>query len=145
MGIVELKEGTIIIRQGGQMTRITVEKTTGGGELVKKRPPKNAIMSLLPVLEELYGLHPSVMNPDWADWAEITQEAKYKPEEAINLLRRHGFSVEEVSDSLLDMALNLAVRFGQERDQSKELLGGWVDKKIRALYASTVEVTGSSK
>lgn len=137
MGKVEIIEGVLITRQGDHATVRVIEK---------KSFPKDTIASLLPIFEEADSIYPSLFSPEHTNWAVLRQHASYQHEEAINLLRRHGFGVAEVSDQLMDVAFALAGRgLGKERDAAKEIIRGWVEEKIGALYAATTEVTGSKK
>lgn len=144
MGIVDIEGGSLIHRQGDHVTNIPFEKKVAG-ETLKKRPPKGVLKALLPLFEEASDTFSNNISPEFANWVKLKESTPYEPERTINLLRRRGFDVEEVSEALMDMGLVLAGVMGTEGVKAKELMRDWVEDKIGSLYSSTTEVTGLKK
>lgn len=134
MGIVELKGGTIIIRLKSHESKVVAER----------RPPTGTIESLLPLFEKAYASFPETLTPLPGYWEGLTQKAKYTPEEAIIKLRRHGFSVEEVTKETMRKMLTLSGVAGADEERAKNL-ENFLEEEIRNLYASTIGATGVKK
>ncbi len=135
---VNLQESSLRVEtQGGRTVDVPVRKGVGEGK--KKTPPEGTIESLFPVLERAFIDYPQILSPDPDFWTKVAEKAKYAEEKAVNFLRRHGFSVKETSERVVDRMLMLSRVKGVE-EEDRETLIGYVEEEIHHLYIATTEV-----
>lgn len=140
---VNLQERSLKVEtQGGRIVEVPVEKDTG--ERRKKIPPEGTIESLFPVLQRAFIDYPQILSSDSDFWTKVAEQAKYTEEGAVNLLRRHGYSVKETSEEVVDRMLMLSGVRGVE-EEDRETLIGYVEKEIHHLYIATTEVRVARK
>lgn len=128
--------------QEGEIVRIPVRKDVGGTG--KKIPPEGTIESLIPVLERVFIDHPKILSPDSTFWTMVAKQAEHTEERAVNLLRRHSFSVRETTERVVDKTFMLSGVGGVE-EEDRETFIGYAKEQIHRLYITTTEVSSAKK
>lgn len=135
---VNLQESSLKVEtQSGRIIDVPVEKNIG--ERGKKIPPEGTIESLFPVLQRAFIDYSQILSPDSDFWTKVAEQAEYTEEQAVNLLRRHGYSVRETSEEVVDRMFMLSRVKGVE-EGNRETLIGYVEKEIHHLYIATTEI-----
>ncbi len=142
---VDLQEDSLKVEtKKGRIVKVPVRKDVGGTG--KKIPPEGTIESLIPVLQRVFIDHPKILSPDSTFWTMVAKQAEHTEEGAVNLLRRHSFSVRETTERVVDKTFMLAgVEVEGVKEEDRETFIGYARKQIHRLYITTTEVRSAKK
>lgn len=142
--ILNAKKGYAIVRNnkgkkvGLQGKRIEIRK--------KRRIPEGTIESLLPVIQRTLIDFPEILPPKQGFWGELKENAPYTEEEAVNLLRRHGNSVEETTAEVINRVLKLSGKNPASLDEGViQTFFNLLEEEVYTLYIKTTETTFRGK
>lgn len=111
----------------------------------KKRPKEGVIESLVPLFERASEIYPQIIGSQAGDWVTIREQALYDYEKAINLQRKHRFSVDETTEHVMEMGLNILGIAEMNRQGARDIMWRWLENEIRSLYISTTESKRKNK
>lgn len=124
---------------------------------VEKRIPAKAVdsfasriegakYSLFPLLEKALSGFPSLLPPEPGSIAAIKANSPYSSEKAVNLLRRHEYSVERTTVEVIDDFLEMSGTKGDVTEASRLKVAELLRPIVHELYIATTEVSpGRSK
>jgi len=126
-----------------------VKGVTAEGEVVTiptKRVDKEdkisgAKRSLFPLLEVALLDFRQLLPPEQGYFASITAEAPYTQEKAVNILRKHEYSVRKTTKEVIDAFLEFSGTLGDVSEGSKGIIADLLKPLVHELYIATTEVS----
>jgi len=132
---VDPEAGIVTVRTGaGRVVEREVRKPS------QKKNPPGTIRSLLPEFQSAFASYGGVLGTGDDFWVTLEVDAPYTPERAVNLLRRHGNSADEVAEAAFDEMLALSGKTGVFGQEICEELMDIFAERVRELYGETTEV-----
>ena len=105
-----------------------------------------AKMSLFPLLEKALSDFPRLLPPEPGFFASLKASSPFTSEEAVNLLRRHEYSVERTTEEVIKDFVELSGTKGDVPDSSRTQIADLLRPLVHELYIATTEVRpGRSK
>ena len=99
-----------------------------------------AILSLFPLLEEALSAFPKLLSPEPGFFPSIKVSSSFSSEEAVNLLRRHEYSVERTTQEVIEDFLEFSGTKGDVSESSRAKVADFLRPLVHELYIATTEV-----
>ena len=105
-----------------------------------------AKMSLFPLLEKALADFPKLLPPEPGFFASLKAGSPFTSEKAVNLLRRHEYTVERTTQEVIEDFLELSATKGDVPESSRAQVADLLKPLVHELYIATTEVRpGRSK
>ena len=123
------------VTEAGEAVAIPTKKVEGEDRV------SAAKRSLFPLFEEAFLDFPRLLPPEPGFFTSVTQASPYTKEEAVNILRRHKYSVRRTTKEVIDDFLELSGTLGDVSASSKGIIANLLNPLVYELYIETTEVS----